>query len=642
MFCLFVCVFVRLCLSSIVLSVFAYLFLSSLSVYVLFACLLLGFHLLTTDFSFPGLSCLFKAPALDCVEEAKAAAKKDSCRTLHCIAKARVESADEPLFNALDRSGLAMRFRRVSLKLDDDLSYPCFPPKEQLEAIAADGFFHKVLGMPVAYSDTVLPRFWDKYRSIYPDHDIFHRQQDFAHLIPYYLHGDGGRTYKKDSIMILSMFSAFGEGTARNPVELQPTPGNCRKRPHPHGATDFEPGVNLRGNTLASRFLFTAMKCDLYKKKKQRFQTLVDQWGQYLGDLYHNGFNFNGEVWKVAILGMTGDAPFLREVGNFNRSFSNVQKSARSRARLPGVCWLCEAGKTDGPPFEDPRITMAAWTRTCGLNNPAPWVEPGALLQYVPVTDNDIASFYKPDLFHVYHAGIGKDFTGSALIYVAKSIFRRSRLQLSIDDMNAELKQYLRTSGEKMNFANFTLELLGYGSSRTYPKGHWSKNMDTATVSKFIEHVCCKHVFDFPDDRCIGLIIDACGAIHQFMRVVFSAAYFLTEEESWQLISSGHAFLSCYTGLAQETFNSGLCLFGLKPVLHLFAHIVHSALQQFKRNSSGVVNPISEATFMSEDLVGRVSRLSRRVSAKQHGHKIMSRVMVAMHYHLHHPAGLEF
>ena len=581
-----------------------------------------------------------KAPAVDCVEEAKAAAKRDDCPTLQRIAKARVESADEPLFKALTSCGLTLDFPMQELQLDEDgFNYPCFPPREQLETLAQKGYFYRVLGLPIAYAEHVLPNFWNKFRALQPEHDIFSQERDWAHLIPYYLHGDGGRTYKKDAIMILTMFSAFGSGTARNPVELQPVPGKDPKRPRSDHGISFKPGVNLRGNTLTCRFLFAAMKCEYYKKKMHRFTSLLDQWGDFLGSLFTDGFVHDGEVWRVAVLGLTGDAPFLREAGMHNRSFSNVRKSDRSRAALPGVCWMCAAGKTGGPPFEDTSI-RAAWTLTTGQNNILPWEEPSPLLQHLPVNDSDLASFYRPDLFHVFHAGLGKDFTASAIVYIAKTLFKQRKLQRSLDDLNAALKVFLQTTKERLNFAQFTLDSLGYYSGRVYPKGHWSKNMDTATVSKFVEHVCMEHATDVSRDAILSLILEACGAIHHFMYIVFSASFFLSESEGWQLISAGHAFLSCYTAVSKKAFDRGLCLFSLKPVLHLFAHIVFTALQQYKTSSDSVINPAAESTFMAEDLVGRISRLSRRVSAKKHGRKIMYRYMVACQFHLSNPDGL--
>lgn len=99
---------------------------------------------------------------MDCVEEAKAASKKDDCPTLKRISRARVESADEPLFQTLRSSGLAMDLPMSQLELDTDFKYPVFPPREQLESLGSKGFLHKVLGIPIAYADTELPRFWKK------------------------------------------------------------------------------------------------------------------------------------------------------------------------------------------------------------------------------------------------------------------------------------------------------------------------------------------------------------------------------------------------------------------------------------------------------------------------------------------------
>lgn len=121
--------------------------------------------ILTTEFS-PSIP-RPKAPAVDCVEEAKAAAKRDSCPTLKRIASARVESVDEPLFKALSSCELTLDFPIEELKLDDDgFMYPCFPPRGQLEVLAAKGYFHRVLGLPVAYSEYVLPNFWINYQGL--------------------------------------------------------------------------------------------------------------------------------------------------------------------------------------------------------------------------------------------------------------------------------------------------------------------------------------------------------------------------------------------------------------------------------------------------------------------------------------------
>ena len=244
-------------------------------------------------------------------------------------------------------------------------------------------------------------------------------------------------------------------------------------------------------------------------------------------------------------MGLTGDAPFLREAGYHERSFSNVSKTSKQGARqLKGCCWLCDAGRTGGPPFEDVRITMAGWVSTCGMNNPLPWSVPSPLLTHLPVNDMDLAAFYRPDIFHVYHAGVGKDFTASSIIYIMKHVYKRRNIHLSLTCVNEELKTFLKNNkAERIHFGNFSLDLLGYQTARSFPYGHWSKNMDTATIGKFVEHLCLKGLVDHPNGEILSRMIDACAAISHFMHILFTSAFYLSEAEGWQLIQSGQSFL---------------------------------------------------------------------------------------------------
>ena len=176
---------------------------------------------------------------------------------------------------------------------------------------------------------------------------------------------------------------------------------------------------------MANRFLFTALKCEYYKDEHHRFDELIDIWAQKMKDLFETGFEFGGDTWKIGVLGLTGDAPFLREAGRHNRSFSNVRKSAASNRILKGVCWLCDAGRTNGPAYEDVNILTADWLGTVGPRNPLPWTSQSPLLEHLFMDQNDPARFYLPDTFHIYYFGVGKDFASSSLIYLAKTVFKK-------------------------------------------------------------------------------------------------------------------------------------------------------------------------------------------------------------------------
>ena len=508
--------------------------------------------------------------------------------------------------------------------LDNDFSFPFIHPMDLLTSLGQAGFVEYILGVPVADAESHLSSFWAKFRKIYPNHDLCHSETNWSNLIPYYLHGDGGRTFKKDPILILSMYSCLGRGTASKPVSL--------KRSHEDAFAEegYDPGVNLRGHSFTHRFLFTAMRAEFYKKKTWRFERLVDEWGKALAFLYTDGIALNGRTWRIAVVGLTGDAPFLREAGFHQRSFSNVKKSHESKTAAKGVCWLCTAGMEGGPRFEDLRIHGADWIATCGANNIIPWETPGPLLAHLCIDQESPAEFYRPDLFHVFHAGVGKDWCASAIIYLCKKPLKQRSIAKSLALVNEEFQKYLRRSGKRVAFSHFTLDLLSYGTSGSYPAGKRSKNMDTAVICQFVEDLSLQHV-DLRDvDSILELIVDGSNAASQFMHVLFHGSFWLSEGDAWQAISSGHSFLQCYSKLAAASHTASLCLFKLKPKIHTLCHIVRTMYQQFLTGTDCVINPVAESTFMSEDFVGHVSRLSRRVNPRRQGERVYNRYLVAL------------
>lgn len=553
------------------------------------------------------------------------------------IAKANLKGGDDAVFKALLDCGLALGVPRHDLQLDQAFNYPVFHPRALLEKVASEGYVHSVLGVPLAYADDVLPKFWQKFRVLHPHHDLFNEPNlDYSKLVPYYLHGDGGRTYKKEPILVCSMMPALGQGTQQNPLDLQPLPGRQpRKRPHAEASRrGFEAGINLLGRSLSNRFLFVAMKVEFYKNHLPRFQKLMSIWGEYLASLFEDGFSCNGETYRVAVLGLSGDQPFLREAGYHNRSFGNVQKSAKSKAFMKGVCWLCSAGRTGCPGFDNMDFLHAPWTHECGRRNPLPWSAPGPLLEHLRVDQDDVAAFYLPDFFHIWHMGVGKDFAASSMMYFVLKVFHGA-LPAALASLNAELQAYKAANkGERVHFRkNLNKDVLGYKSSKSFPSGHWSKGADTTFFVKFVEALCQKARDEIPGvsgDIMVTTMLRACRAIGNVFHVLFQASFWLTRAEAEQVIESGHQFCMAYTHLVRLSLARHLCLFKVKPKLHMLCHIFRTALQEYRADPDTVQNCLAYSTFQSEDFVGRISRLSRRVSSKVHGPKIYNRYVVAL------------
>ena len=168
--------------------------------------------------------------------------------------------------------------------------------------------------------------------------------------------------------------------------------------------------------------------------------------------------------------------------------------------------------------------------------------------------------------------------------------------------------------------------------------------MDTGNVTKFIEFLVLEHLVDHEHSQhgpMLVLIRDACISIGVLLRTLFSEGFFLTEEGAHKSIAAGYAFLQSYGKLAKTAMMSGWALYKLKPKAHSMAHLVLEMLVQFRRNKRCVCNPVASSTFMCEDFIGRVARISRRVSPRVQGQKVINRYLTALKAALHQEAWSE-
>ena len=347
--------------------------------------------------------------------------------------------------------------------------------------------------------------------------------------------------------------------------------------------------------------------------------------------MYAEGFEHQNERWRIAIIGLTGDAPFLRDAGLMNRSFSNIRKSETSVAFLAGVCHLCLAGRTGGPCFEDLDFLRADWLRTMGANNLLPWEEPSPLLNGMLTEHDNLPAFFKGDLFHIYYLGVGKEFCASALVYMLKTkhCLKKKTMDKSMLCLNEQLKRLqLERKVSPLACGKLSWDLLDYNGPRMFPKGKWSKGMDTGKVTKLVEILSAELLEGNEGDTHLQLIHDASVAVGTFIRTLFAGGFFLTKQEAEKAIHSGYTFLCIYQRLAKLSSEGGKhCLYKLKPKAHAMTHLVLDMWEKYKRGNSCVVNCIGSATFMQEDFVGIIGRMSRRVSPKVQGQKVLHRYL---------------
>ena len=79
-----------------------------------------------------------------------------------------------------------------------DFQVPVYPPQRFSGNYGKQGLFSQDPWDASSLCRTCSSEVFGRFPKKKPDHDVFRAPHvDFTHLVPYYLHGDGGRTYKK-------------------------------------------------------------------------------------------------------------------------------------------------------------------------------------------------------------------------------------------------------------------------------------------------------------------------------------------------------------------------------------------------------------------------------------------------------------
>lgn len=252
----------------------------------------------------------------------------------------------------------------------------------------------------------VLRTFWNCYEAEHPSHEVFQFRDRLERTIPVTLHGDGGRTQKKQPLEIFSMQPVLGLNTRNSTVSM-----NCRCETSVRSGNG-NPGdpmsqfLNSKHSTYLTHFLIFAYPSKKYKDFQYLLHALLEAACSDLGALCSEGVNgFDGERWYPACIGFKLDMEWMAKVGSLTRSYQNV-----GHVRSIPCCHECDAGSVHVP-FEDVNDD-ALWTTTCfrttPWSTPPPW-------RHIPFDNAKPAKFLRRDAFHIFRMGIGRNFIASVV-----------------------------------------------------------------------------------------------------------------------------------------------------------------------------------------------------------------------------------
>ncbi|CAE7814342.1 unnamed protein product [Symbiodinium necroappetens] len=462
---------------------------------------------------------------------------------------------------------------------------------------------------------------WERYRIHEPSHPIFAAADankiDLCKTAGVLLHGDEGRGRRRAAFFILSFHSIIGRGTLQSLGKTNKVlHSSTKKTRKPY----LKMSLNFVGHSYTNRFITAVLPRAAYGECDRHF---YDALSAAYGDAKYletvGVEDRQGDRRFLCLLKTVGDWPFLAKAGRLQRTYANSIKQINQAA--VGVCHRCEAGFPHAP-FEQIGTRRPAWLRTVNASSPfagMPW--PPA----VKVVENTerLAEHYAFDLFHTFHLGVGKYYVGSVLAILSN--LESGNVEQRFQQVTAKYREWCGRTGHTMFVSKLTKDSIAWEATSDFPCGGWFKGDLTTTLLEWIESLEGSVM-----DPLFVLSMDATKSINLFFRILYSEGVWLSVETAARTGQLASKFLRRYEELAKKAHSDQLTLFAMPPKLHSLHHFAIDLLTSANANRMAL-NPLALSTQISEDLVGRPSRLSRRVSSRLVVQRTLERYLQSCH-----------
>ena len=125
---------------------------------------------------------------------------------------------------------------------------------------------------------------------------------------------------------------------------------------------------------------------------------------------------------------------------------------------------------------------------------------------------------------------------------------------------------------------------------------------------------------------------DGCSSLLKLFKVVHTSGLWLDLQAASTVADCVDLFCSVYgflAGTCHRDFQTSR--FHMEPSLHTLKHISIRIRETMATGAVRVLNPASALCENSEDFVGRIVRLARRVAARACGQRTLQRYLIKLH-----------
>ena len=512
----------------------------------------------------------------------------------------------------------------------DELSIPYISPKSILQFLMTHHPELVVGGLDSATDRGVhLEAFWEAYRLKHPMHQVFREHNDsLQSIIPIYWHGDEGRGKRRGNTVVVSIEPPLGIHTlteskkkrCRSCQRCSPPDSLLRKfgKETNHLEDRFrkvlaQQRTTMTGHSFLQHWVLIVLPTAICKTYPGVTKEMLHVIGREFRELFFEGCQVHGRTYNATIVGAKGDLKWYCRVANFNRSFENQGITTDQPC-----CHQCQAG-SPGLAWED-LGDNPCWSQSCWTVRPWNGQPPMAV---VPFDVSKPEYQYKNDPFHICKVGIFRDLAGSVICFLCCKGFFGADGDISekLNRAHSAFVMYTRATSQTPALRSFSKSFMMWPKYSTFPWSN-SKGSDTMMLLRWLVVQLTGFQND-PDHSASCDLLEhmkkTCQAGLATFSILNSHGLHLDRHCGIMLFAELTRFIQGYRSLASinmsdNQFNG----FALKPKLHLLRH---SALElENMLNNGWSTIPMSmnaENCEQNEDLVGRVSRLSRRFDSRR-------------------------
>ena len=529
-----------------------------------------------------------------------------------------------------------------------DLEVPYISPLAFVKYLLERGPEVLFGGLRALEGQKMLKSFWASYEQTHKSHEIFREHQGCtSRVIPFCLHGDEGRGLKKTNTCILMLESVFGLSSADNKMGGKHfnscrccsdrglnLKGLCETSGEQTDGMDPEIAfqeINLQHHPFLTKFILCALP-HVFFKQNNLLEALIRQISSELRQLFYEGVCVGGTYWFGAVLGLKGDLAWFSKIGKLTRCYKFVGGDQ-------GCCHYCHAG-SGHEHFED-ISRVPSWSSSIYFDRPWLCNEP-PMFDRIPFDATTPERILRRDFFHCSKIGTFRDFIGSSVLLICRFGYfnqpqARNNRQVLLQRAFGHFRLWCSTVGKHPAMHSFSQDNFNCSNAKKYP---WckTKGSDTMLLMEWLQYLTRSCLNNPLDEGHVDLLekmnVTACAGT-SWAKSLYRHGWWLSRKCAKALADEGHLFLKGFNSLAHACVTSPLVLeknfrgFGMKPKLHLLCHDVFELREYLSDPTiTAIPNPLVYGCESNEDVIGKCSRIIRRVHQKQAARTTLERCLM--------------